>query len=204
MDLIKTGKFIQQQRKAKKLTQMQLAVKLNISEKTISKWECGKGFPDTSLILPLCKELGITANELLSAQQLESEQEYKTNAEQNIITLKTQQEHQTKFLLLTEYFLVWFSIAILLVCACISSLSALQTLWRVLLIVFGVVNALIGCFIGFHIEIKAGFYQCKHCSHKYIPTYRQAFWAMHIGRTRYMKCPHCHKSSWHKKTTSAN
>ena len=70
MDLSKTGKFIAERRKEKGLTQVKLAEKLNVSEKTISKWECGNGFPDTTLILPLCEILEISSNELLSAKLL--------------------------------------------------------------------------------------------------------------------------------------
>ena len=70
MDLGIIGKFIQERRKAKKLTQVQLSEILEVSEKTISKWESGRGFPDTTLILPLCKVLDITANELLSGKLL--------------------------------------------------------------------------------------------------------------------------------------
>ena len=76
MDLKETGCFIQQLRKEKGLTQSALALKLGVSEKTISKWECGNGFPDTTLMLPLCSELGISANELLTAKKIESEKEY--------------------------------------------------------------------------------------------------------------------------------
>ena len=101
MDLAKTGNFIKQQRKAKGLTQNQLADLLFVSEKTISKWECGKGFPDTTLILPLCQALDITANELLSAKRLNSE-EYKNSAEDNLITLKSQNETYAKHLLAIE------------------------------------------------------------------------------------------------------
>ena len=88
MDLKLVGKFIAQKRKEKNLTQSALADLLFISEKTVSKWECGKGFPDTSLILPLCSALEISANELLSGKTL-TEQEYKTSAEKNLIELKT-------------------------------------------------------------------------------------------------------------------
>ena len=66
MDLLKTGKFIADRRKQKKLTQAELANIIGISEKTVSKWECGNGFPDTSLMLPLCEALDISANGLLS------------------------------------------------------------------------------------------------------------------------------------------
>ena len=88
MDLSITGKFIAERRKEKGFTQVKLAEKLNVSEKTISKWECGNGFPDTTLILPLCEALEISANELLSAKLLPTEKEYKQQAEQNLIEMK--------------------------------------------------------------------------------------------------------------------
>jgi len=49
------------------------------------------------------------------------------------------------------------------------------------------------------IEQKAGYYECEKCHHKYVPTFSQTLWSMHLGRTRYMKCPHCHQKSWNKK-----
>lgn len=63
------GNFISAERKRKKLTQKELAEKLNISEKTVSKWECGKGLPEVSLMKPLCKELDITVTELLNGEK---------------------------------------------------------------------------------------------------------------------------------------
>lgn len=68
MNQIKIGKFIAEERKVKKYTQRELADKLSISDKTISKWERGNGFPEVSLLLPLCNELEITVNELLSGE----------------------------------------------------------------------------------------------------------------------------------------
>ena len=76
MDQIKVGQFITKKRKEKNLTQEQLADKLNVSNKTISKWECGKCMPDYSLIEALCKELDITIAQLLDGN------EYKENAPQ--------------------------------------------------------------------------------------------------------------------------
>ncbi len=204
MDLKKTGAFIQEQRKKKKLTQIELATRLCISEKTISKWECGKGFPDTSLILPLCTELDITANELLSAQQLKSEQEYKTNAENNLLHLTNQDQRKNKMLLSLELVLVYMSIIFLLGCCIAASYLNIATVWRILLIAFGFVNCILGVVWSLKIEKDAGYYECKHCKHKYIPTYRQILWSIHMGRTRYMKCPNCNKPSWNKKTTSLN
>ena len=66
MDQMRIGKFIAESRKALGLTQRQLAYTLDISDKTVSKWECGKGLPEVSLMLPLCRTLGISVNEMLS------------------------------------------------------------------------------------------------------------------------------------------
>lgn len=199
MDLIKTGKFIAEQRKAKELTQVKLAELLNVSEKTISKWECGNGFPDTSLILPLCEALGITANELLSGRSLSNE-EYKPSAEQNIIELQNLQEKSTKHLLTLEWVIGYMSTISFLLAIFAASFAVNDLVWRIVLITFGCVSFLIGIFFALKIEKDAGFYECGNCHHKYIPTYKSVLWAPHMGRTRYMKCPHCGKKSWNKKT----
>ena len=70
MDQVKIGKFIAECRKEKNLTQMQLAEKLNITDRAISKWECGKAMPDTSIMLELCDILGINVNELLCGEKI--------------------------------------------------------------------------------------------------------------------------------------
>ena len=72
MDQIKTGKFIAERRRAKHLTQRELAEKLLVSDKTVSKWETGKGLPEVSLMMPLCEILGINVNELLSGELIDS------------------------------------------------------------------------------------------------------------------------------------
>ena len=86
MDQIKIGKFISETRKTLGITQRQLADALYISDKTVSKWECGKGLPEVSLMLPLCEELHITVNELLTGEKIE-ETEYKKKAEENMMNL---------------------------------------------------------------------------------------------------------------------
>lgn len=86
MDQMKTGKFIADMRKAQGLTQKELAEKLGLSDKTISKWECGNGMPDNSIMLELCDILHISVNELLSGERLSSEN-YSQKAEENIMNL---------------------------------------------------------------------------------------------------------------------
>ncbi len=86
MDQVKTGKFIAEMRKSKNLTQKQLAEKLNISDKAVSKWECGKSMPDNALLLNLCDALDINVNELLSGEKL-SKDDYHGKAEENMMNL---------------------------------------------------------------------------------------------------------------------
>ena len=65
MDQTKIGRFIAEQRRAKGLTQRALAEALGVSDRTVSKWECGGGLPELANLLPLCALLGVTADELL-------------------------------------------------------------------------------------------------------------------------------------------
>ncbi len=85
MDSKKIGGFIAERRKELNLTQLELANRLNITDRAISKWENGRGLPDISLIKPLCDELGITVNDLLSGEKLK-ENDIKVKSEENIIS----------------------------------------------------------------------------------------------------------------------
>ncbi len=199
MDLKITGNFISERRKAKGLTQVKLAAKLNVSEKTISKWECGNGFPDTTLILPLCEALDINANELLSGKIL-SNDEYKQSAEQNLVELQNRQEQSTRHLLTLEWVVGYLSTFTFLISIFAASYAVETLVWRIILIAFGSISFIVGVFFSIKIEKDAGFYECTNCHHKYIPTYKSVLWSMHMGRTRYMKCPKCGKRTWNKKT----
>ena len=198
MDLKITGQFIKEQRKEKELTQAELAAKLMVSEKTISKWECGNGFPDTTLMLPLCKVLEVSANELLSGKKLNDE-EYKEKAEEHLVEMQAEKERQTRLLLHVEYILGFLSCLILFIPIFIAAYVEMATVWRVVLIIAGVPFFIVGFHFCMVIETKAGYYECKHCENKYVPTLKQTYFAMHMGRTRYMKFPKCGKYSWQKK-----
>ena len=86
MNQEKIGKFIADCRKSKKLTQLELAEKLGVSDKSVSKWETGKCMPDLSLFKPLCEELNITINELLSGEKLDKK-DYQNKLEENIVNI---------------------------------------------------------------------------------------------------------------------
>ena len=86
MDQLKSGKFIAELRKTHGMTQLQLAEKLGVSDKTVSRWECGKGMPELSILMPLCEVLEINVNELLSGEFL-TQESYSQKAEENMLNL---------------------------------------------------------------------------------------------------------------------
>lgn len=93
MEQVKIGKFIAECRKKKNLTQMQLAERLNITDRAISKWETGKGMPDSSIMLELCNELDISVNELLSGELIDMKNYNKNVADENLIKVQREKEY---------------------------------------------------------------------------------------------------------------
>ena len=198
MDQAKIGKFIAACRKKENLTQMQLAEKLSITDRAVSKWETGKAMPDTSIMLELCRILKITVNDLLSGEVVTMEN-YKDALEKNLLEMAKQKEAADKKLLSLEILIGVLSMIVLLGFTFIASFLQMEDWLRILLIVAGFVVCLIGVGFAIRIEQTAGYYQCAKCGHRYVPTFGSVLWAMHFGRTRYMKCPECHKRSWQKK-----
>ena len=201
MDQEKIGKFIQEKRKEQNLTQNDLAEKLNITDRAVSKWETGNGMPDSSIMLELCKELGISVNELLSGEMIKME-DYDKKAEENLIEMKKQKEEADKRMLKLEFVIGYLSSITFMVLIFIASFIETQTWIRIALIIFGVITFIVGMHYCLKIEQTAGYYECSKCHHKYIPTYSSVFLSMHFGRTRFMKCPKCGKNSWNKKVIS--
>ena len=201
MDQIKIGKFIAECRKKNNLTQMQLAEKLNITDRAISKWENGKAMPDSSIMLELCQELKISVNELLNGEMIDME-DYNENAEKKLLEMVKQKEEADKRLLTMEILIGIIAVAALLVLMGIASFAQMEESIRLLIIIPSVIAFVAMAFVMVKIEQVAGYYECQKCNHKYIPTYSSVLWAMHIGRTRYMKCPECNKRSWNKKVIS--
>ena len=201
MDQVKVGKFIAECRKNKNLTQFQLAEKLNITDRAISKWETGKGMPDSSIMLELCNELGISVNELLSGEVIKMDN-YNEKLEQNLIEMVKQKEQSDKKLLTMEIVMGVTTVIMYLAIILIASFVEIQDWIRGLTILFSTTFFVIICFLLLQIEQVSGYYECRKCHYKYIPTYKQVLWAGHIGRTRYMKCPKCNQKSWQKKVIS--
>ena len=198
MDQVKIGKFIAECRKRANLTQMQLAEKLGITDRAVSKWERGKALPDSSIMLELCDLLGITVNDLLSGEVI-SVENYNEEMEKKLLDMVRQKEQADKRLLAAEVFIGMTATVILLGLIFVAAFVQMETWTRILLIVLGFVLFLAGCFYALRMEQVAGYYQCKECGHRYVPTYKAVNLAPHMGRTRKMKCPQCGKKSWQKK-----
>jgi len=201
MDQVKIGKFIAECRKKNNLTQMQLAEKLNITDRAISKWENGKAMPDSGIMLDLCNELKISVNELLSGEVIEMKN-YDKKTEELLLDMQKQKEEADKRLLSMEIVMGIVSIIPLLAAVVIVSTIPLEEWIQTVIVIASLIPLLIATPFALKIEQKAGYYECKKCHHQYVPTYPDVFWAMHIGRTRYMKCPECNKWNWNKKVIS--
>lgn len=127
MDQTEIGKFIARCRKEKKITQAQLAEKLNITDRAVSKWETGKSMPDSSIMLELCEILGITVNELLRGEKIDVEH-YEKKADENLIALKRKDENNiTKNGIISILFSVVFLIGIMVCLICNIAISGSLT-----------------------------------------------------------------------------
>lgn len=124
---IEIGKFISKCCKEKNLTQAQRAEKLNITDRAVSKWETGKSLPDSSVMLELCKILGITVNDLLSGGKIDMEG-YEKKADENLIALKRKDENNmTKNVLISILFSVTLLIGIMACIICNIAISGKLT-----------------------------------------------------------------------------
>ena len=198
MDQVKIGRFIAQSRKKQNLTQMQLAERLNITDRAVSKWENGKSMPDSSIMLALCDELKITVNDLLNGEKIIMDN-YKEKTEQLLLEMTKQKEEVDKKLLALEIVIGVLSMVVLLSFVFAASFFRMADWLRIVLIVTGFAISLIGLAYALKIEQIAGYYECAKCHHRYVPTFSSVLWAPHINRTRYMKCPECGEKSWNKK-----
>ena len=198
MDQVKIGNFIKLRRKEKNMTQSELAEKLNITDRAISKWENGICMPDSGIILQLCKLLNITINDLFSGELVDMKN-YDESIEKNLLDMLKQKEVNDKKMLRLEILIGILCIIPLLISVAIVLFVPMEEWLGSVIIGINLIPLLIATPAALKIEQTAGYYECKKCNHRYIPTYRSVFSAMHYGRTRYMKCPKCQKHSWNKK-----
>ena len=198
MDQLKIGKFIAECRKQKNLTQMQLAEKLGITDKAISKWERGIAMPDSSIMLEFCDILGISVNELLSGEKINMENNNQKN-EQLLLDMAKELEAKNKTIWNSMWAIMIVSMTALIAGIFIAAFFIPEGVWQLIAIIGICIVFLIPCFYALRLEVSVGFYKCKECGQEIVPTYSQALNAMHMGTTRYLKCPKCNKRTWCKK-----
>ncbi len=194
MDQTKTGRFIKEQRKQTGFTQRELAEALNISEKTISKWETGNDMPEVSLMLPLCKKLNITVNELLSGEKLD-EKHYIEKAEENIVSLASD---RTKPITKTVIAAVSCILSILLSMAIVLTASFVEMPSWAHIVLISAAFVLIFCNIALVlvVAVNTEIFTCDKCGEKFVPSLSAYILGPHTFLRRYLKCPHCGKRSW--------
>ena len=201
MDQIKIGRFIAERRKAAGLTQAALAERLGITDRAVSKWETGRAMPDSSIMLELCDVLSISVTDLLCGEVVTMEN-YNKELEKNLLEMTKAKEAADKRLLNIEIVTGVLSVGAMFALCIVASYVPMADWLRIVLIVIGFVPVAIAVPFMLKIEQVAGYYECRCCGHRYVPTYKAINMAPHMGRTRKMRCPECGKKSWQKKVLS--
>ncbi len=189
MDQIKIGKFIAGERKSKGYTQRQLADILGISDKTISKWERGNGFPEVSLLLPLCNELGISVNELLAGERV-SDSDYREKAEENMVNLVKEAQESRKKLVLSVM-VVLSTLVPSITLFVIASAVWMETWLRFVILGIGILVLIAGIVIASILDKDAGAFECPECHERFVPDMKTYMMAAHTATRRRMRCPKC-------------
>ena len=204
MDLVKIGKFIATRRKEKKITQEQLAEKLYITDRAVSKWERGLSLPDADKMLDLCNILDINVNELLIGEKINMKDVDK-KTEELLIEMAKQEEIKNKKLLMDMYVLTGTAIVFYIAIVLLASFTLKEgPLLGAIICVSTIIVVFVG-FYGLKLELDAGYYECNNCHHRFVPkNYLAIMLAPHINTTRYLKCPKCNKRSFAKKVLSKN
>ena len=198
MDHIKIGAFITECRKKKNLTQAQLAEKLNITDRAISKWENGKAMPDSDIMLDLCDILGIKVNELLCGEMIEIEHKDE-QLNELIFQMAKNEERYHKRLLHSAYVIIATSLTALICLMSLISLLIPECGFQDFLIIVSVILFIIPCMIALKFKAETGYYECKNCQHMFVPNYKEIVALMQTPNRRLLKCPECGKWTWCKK-----
>ena len=200
MDQIKIGKFIAECRKKQNLTQAQLAEKLDITDRAISKWETGKAMPDSDIMLDLCDILGIKVNELLCGEMIETEHKDE-QLNELIFQMAKNEERYHKRLLHSAYVIIATSLIALICLMSLISLLIPECGFQEFLIIVSVILFIIPCMIALKFKAETGYYECKNCQHMFVPNYKEIAVLMQTPTRRLLKCTKCGKWTWCTKLT---
>lgn len=198
MDQIKIGEYIAKKRKLRKLTQEELAEKLGITDRAISKWENGVCMPDASNIPMLCNILGISINDLFSGDDVDMKDQVK-KAEDNMLSLKKSEEEMNKKLFFAVNMIGILSTVFFLAFTLLLCFTMEESKWFIIIFIVAALIYITSMFGALALDTVAGYQECKNCHHKFKPNFKTIFFAPHMGYTRKLKCPKCGKKTWCKK-----
>ena len=195
MDIIKIGYFIRECRKNKNLTQKQLADKLYVEPKTISKWETGKGLPDVSIMKNLCNELDISLSELFIGDYIKEESN-DLLIEKLIIDELKKEKIQNKKKLIGEILIGCAFIGSVITLILLVGIVSIATYLKIILIVLSFIFIFVGLFGLVLLDVNIGYFECAECHERFIPSIKDYVFAMHTLKKRKLKCPMCGKKTW--------
>ena len=155
------------------------------------------------LSFPITQQMGITVNDLLSGEVVTMDH-YNKNLESNLLEMVKQKEENDKRMLALEWVIGILSCVVIFVPVLIGAYVPMDDWLRAVVVLSGIIPGFIGFCCALRIEQVAGYYECRHCGHRYVPTYKAVNFAPHMGRTRHMRCPECGRKSWQKKVISKN
>lgn len=180
MDQIRTGKFIRRLRTERGWTQSAFAGRLGVSEKTVSKWETGRGLPEVSLMLPVCELLGITVNELLAGERLEGEA-YRERAEERLLLTCDRTRPETKVVICNAA--CWVSVAVWLTLIFIAAFCDLPVWARITMIVCAILGIAAVIAPILVVAVNTEIYTCPKCKTKFVPTLSAFLLALHTTKS---------------------
>lgn len=195
MDIVKIGYFIRECRKNKNLTQKQLADKLYVEPKTISKWETGKGLPDVSIMKNLCNELGISLSELFIGDYIKEESN-DLLIEKLIIDELKNEKIQNKKKLIGEILIGCAFIGSVITLILLVGIVSIATYLKIILIVLSFIFIFVGLFGLVLLDVNIGYFECAECHERFIPSIKDYVFGMHTLKKRKLKCPICGKKTW--------
>ena len=195
MDIVKIGYFIRECRKNKNLTQKQLADKLYVEPKTISKWETGKGLPDVSIMKNLCNELGISLSELFIGDYIKEESN-DLLIEKLIIDELRKEKIQNKKKLIGEILIGCAFIGSVITLILLVGIVSIATYLKIILIVLSLIFIFVGLFGLVLLDVNIGYFECAECHERFIPSIKDYVFGMHTLKKRKLKCPICGKKTW--------
>ena len=198
MDQIKIGRFIATCRKEQNLTQLQLAEKLSITDRAVSKWENGKTMPDSAIMLELCDVLNITVNDLLNGEKL-SVEAYNKKTEEKLVEMIQEKEQSDRLLQSTRFWIILMDMLFTAVIMLMLWEVEFSPVGLLVLYIVSLVVSIPVAILDVKIFRTAGYIQCKHCGHTYAPTKKQTKNVVYGFSGAYMRCPVCNKRSWQKK-----